>query len=192
MDDEELANAIRKGASAQRGYADFDTWPDRRVRDLGLGRDFADELRVNFGTELSNLHVVPAGCDPPDLIAGDIGIELTELVDPYMVRGAVLQRRAGASPSQYRDWSQQQLLERLRQIVRRKDCAAVKHGRKLSGYWLVVHTDEPGLTPAVVTAHLEGWLPMSCQLLTRCFLLMSYFPDHAGRPLFELVINGAA
>jgi len=120
-DDPELIEALKQAQRSQRGYADFDSWPDKSVKELGLGRDFNEALAATFGLTLSGIHVSPPNCDPPDLLAfGQIGIEVTELVDQALVQQAVLERRAGNIPAKYRDWTADQLLARLRQIVRQR------------------------------------------------------------------------
>ncbi|MEI2718953.1 MAG: hypothetical protein V9E87_02240 [Gemmatimonadales bacterium] len=187
--DEELLRALNLGLSAHRGYADFDSWADRPVRDLGLGRDFVEAVQCQFGVAVGDIRVTPAGCDPPDLLAStDHGIELTELVDRSQVEAAVRLKRAGQPHGQYREWSRDELREKLSEIIAIKDAARPKVLVPLREYWLVIHTDEPGLSPDLVRQYLEGWTPRAAILITRCFLMMSYFPG-LGRPLFELSVT---
>ena len=192
-DDRFLLDALKRAKSAERGYADFDSWPDRSTKELGLGRDLAEALDAKWGLKLSDLRATEPNQDPPDLLAsGHIGIEVTELVDQESVGEAVRQVKAGESPSQYHDWTASEFLARLREIVSRKDSAQPKISEPLQEYWLLIHTDEPGLTPQMVKSYLTEWSPATCRLLTRCFFLMSYFPGFNGRPVFELAVPKAA
>jgi hypothetical protein len=192
-DDGMIIDALRQAESAARGYADFDTWPDRDVKDRGIGRDFAEALSRNFGIHLSHVDVVERNFDPPDLVVDErIGVELTELVDSNAIAAAAKQKRAGESPSVYRDWTERDLINRLIELIQRKDAGVPKRHVGLPDYWLVIHTDEPGLSPGQIEAYLQKWSPVSCNLLTRAFLLMSYFPEFGGRPLFELALRRGA
>src|SRR5690606_9889806 len=191
-DEDDLIAALRARQAAERGYADFDAWPDRDIRDIGLGHDFIDALRSTFNIDLPAPVAVPAGSVPPDLISGSVGIELTELVDTDLVRTAARHKRAGTRVHLYRDWSQEQLVTRLGEIVARKDRGRPKHDTPYADYWLVVHTAEPGIDPSMMALYLKAWNPPVCKLLTRAFVLMSYFPDFGGRPLFELPLRTAA
>lgn len=188
-DDEDLCRELREAVERQRPYAGFDDWHDREIRDRGLGTDFATALGEQFGIELPRIQVTPKGEDPPDLRAGNTGIELTELVDGDLIAAAVQEKEAGLHPTQYRSWTRPQFHDRLRELIERKDGA--EPDRSWPDYWLVIHTDEPGLTPEIVESLLEGWRARPCRLLTRAFLLMSYFPSHEGRPLFELPLDPA-
>jgi len=182
---DDLRDALEQSKQASRGYADFDSWPDDETRDLGIGWDFATAVR-QLGVDISALRATGRGSDPPDLIANEsIGIELSEFVDQELVAAGRRARRSGERVALYRDWSADQLIQQLSRIVSRKDAAVPKTVLEWQGYWLVIHTDEPGLTPELIAAHLTHWSPPQCRLLTRAFLLMSYFPEK-GRPLFEL------
>ena len=197
MQDEDIkdivVDALRKAAAAAKGYADFDRWPDQPTKDLGLGQDFTATLRKHLDISVTTILPVPHGFDPPDLVAdGSIGIELTEFVDPEMVRAAARRKRAGETPDQYRHWGKDEFLARIKEIVLRKDAGTPKTRDSWDQYWLVIHTDEPGLTPELVESYLRDWSPIISRLLTRCFLLMSYFPSHKGRPLFEIIVQKAA
>jgi hypothetical protein len=193
LNDDELIDALRIRRGAERGYADFDTWPDKAERELGIGRDFAQAAARDLGLTVSGLLNSQPGSDPPDLIAeGAIGVELTELVDQSMVERARADRRHGILAGHYRDWTAEQLTERLSGLIARKDRATPNAELSLVGYWLVVHTDEPGLSPELVRSHLSDWQAAPCALLTRCFLLLSYFPSHGGRPVFELPLAATA
>jgi len=188
-EDDQLYEALKRKLAALRGYADFDTWPDKGVRDRVLGEEFASALARQSGRALVGLEVTAQGSDPPDLTAlGSIGIELTELVDPETIGAAKAQLRAGRPSAQYRDWTRDQLLGRLREILEKKDAGRPKVSESWIGYWLVIHTDEPALTPDIVRAHLAYWSAVPCGLITKCFLMMSYFPAQKGRPLFELAV----
>jgi hypothetical protein len=91
-----------------------------------------------------------------------------------------------------RPTDREHLRARLRDIIAVKDSATPKATEPLREYWLVVHTDEPGLSPDMVSSYLSTWEAQPCGLITRAFLLMSYFPAHGGRPLYELALQRAA
>ena len=188
--DDEIVEALRAGIAAERGYADFDTWGDRRVKELGIGRDFAEAFRREFARDLCGIRNSLPDQDPPDLIAdGGIGIEVTELVDQALVKEAVGRKRKGIRIRPYRDWRGGDLVSELRRIIERKDGAELKAPEALREYFLVVHTDEPGLTPGLVEHFLGDWYEPRCGLIDRAFLLLSYFPSHNGRPLYELSLE---
>ena len=188
-----VVEALPKAADAEKGYADFDRWPDQQTKDHGLGQEFTAALCAHFNISIKTILPVPRDFDPPDLIAdGSIGIELTEFVDPEMVRAAARRKRAGETRDQYRHWEKDEFLARIKEIVLRKDAGTPKTRDSWDQYWLVIHTDEPELTPEIVESYLRDWSPIISRLLTRCFLLMSYFPSHEGRPLFEIIVQKAA
>lgn len=189
-EDDEVLEALKAGIEAERGYADFDSWGERPVKELGIGRDFAAAFLRDCGRTLSGIRITLPGQDPPDLIAdGGIGIEVTELVDEALVQEAVVRKREGVRTRGYRDWSGADLVRELRKIIERKDRAEPKAPEALGEYLLVIHTDEPGLTPGLVEEFLRGWCEPRCGLIDRAFLILSYFPSHHGRPLYELPVE---
>jgi len=127
--------------------------------------------------------------DPPDAVAlsptgAKIGIELVELVDQSLIE----RQKRNPESTQWRAWSREELREALRAKVARKDRAKPELIRDLSEYWTVVHTDEPALTPETVTQHLAGFRVGPCKIVTRCFVLMSYWPLTEGYPLIEVPV----
>jgi hypothetical protein len=190
--DAEIIAAIARKAQTDRGYADWDSWPDREVRDRGLGRDFAAAVKKTYDIDVGPFRVLPPGSDPPDLLSSDgVGIELTELVDPEKIREAKRFKRENNGLFAYRDWSAMELLEELTARIRHKDAKSLKDPESVRELWLVIHSDEPGLSPEPVEHALRGWKGVECRRIARCFFLMPYFPGH-GRPVFELLVHPLA
>ncbi|HEV7590995.1 MAG TPA: hypothetical protein VGO40_22985 [Longimicrobium sp.] len=191
-DDREVIEALKQKERASRGYADWDAWADSATRDLGIGQDFATALQQQHGIQLGTLSPVPRGSDPPDLLTNDgIGIELTELVDEKEIQRALRIKRGQTDRLPYRDWSSLELRDALARRIREKDKTLIKQPASVKEFWLVIHTDEPALVPAGVAASLSEWVPMDCQQISRCYLLMSYFPEY-GRPVFPIPVCGSA
>ncbi len=177
---------LKRGADQQRGYADFFDWSDKRQKEQGILTMFSEALRKG-GEVISDEHLTER--DPPDAVAlsqtGDkTGIELVELVDQSLIE----RQKRDPEGTQWRSWSREELREALRAKVARKD-RAQPLVRDLSEYWAVVHTDEPALTPKMVTQHLAGFRVGPCKLVTRCFLLMSYWPLTEGYPLIVVQVH---
>ena len=186
VEGEELA-ALRFAVEHQRGYADFFDWPDKRQKELGVLSMFAEEFR-KAGGRIYNEQLTEPGRDPPDAVAisqsgASIGIELVELVDQVLIEREKREKRP-----QWRAWSCEELRQALLERVAKKDRGKPALVRDLSEYWAVVHTDEPALTPETVTQHLAGFQVGPCRLMTRCFLLMSYWPAIEGYPLVEIEV----
>ena len=183
----ELARAIAR----QRGYADFFDWPEKRQKELGLLQVFAEAFGRSGGV-ISGEHLTEPGLDPPDGVAvsqtgARIGIELVELVD----QGLIERQKRDPQRTQWRDWTDQELREALRTLVGRKDSTRQIASllRDYPGYWTVIHTDEPALTPESVAQHVADFQVGPCRLVTRCFLLMSYSPAIKGYPLVEIPVR---
>ena len=142
-----------------RGTADYFDWPNRSIRDVGIASDLFSTLRAE-GKAITIPHSVrpgPAPNSPPDCIAATSGgeliaVELTELVDRSFV--AHKKQDRGYHPKQY---SKTTLTNRLQEILARKQrpVSALKGG-PFAYHILIIHTDEPYLTPKTVSRYLEG------------------------------------
>ena len=177
---------LKRAVDQQRGYADFFDWPDKPQKELGILTMFVEALG-KAGEVISDEHLTER--DPPDAIAlsqtgARIGIELVELVDQSLVE----RQKRDPESAQWRAWSREDLRQALLTRVARKDRAQpLVHD--LSEYWALVHTDEPALTPDVVTQHLAGFRIGPFKLVTRCFVLMSYWPATQGYQLIEVPVH---
>ena len=180
---------VRRARDQERGYAAFFDWSDKRQKEQCILMMFAESLSKG-GEVISDEHLTER--DPPDAVAlsqtgAKIGIELVELVDQSLVE----RQKRDPESTQWRAWSREELRQALLTRVARKDRAQpLVHD--LSEYWAVVHTDESALTPELVSQHLSGFQVGPCRLVTRCFLLMSYWPSIEGYPLIEVPVHREA
>jgi hypothetical protein len=177
---------LSRAVDQQRGYADFFDWSDKRQKEQGILTMFVEALR-RVSEDVSGEHLMER--DPPDAVAlsragAKIGIELVELVDQSLIE----RQKRDPESAHWRAWSREELREALHTRVTRKDRAQPELVHDLSEYWAVVHTDEPALTPEMVTHYLAGFRIGPCKLVTRCFLLMSYWPNSEGYPLIEVPV----
>jgi hypothetical protein len=124
--------------------------------------------------------------DPPDcdgLLDGKlVGIEVTELVSKEVVEKF---QRCGVF--EWKDWSQEPFLAKLRCIIAEKDSKTLKGG-PYSKYLLVVYTDEFVLHEEAVQSYLAGFVPEGSQL-DEVLLLISYDPRTQTYPLFRLPVQ---
>ena len=191
-EDQDLLVQLARAVAKQRGYADFFDWPDKRQKELGLLETFVEAVAGISHLRLSTPRLTQPGEDPPDALAqcaaeGEVGIELTEFVDQGLIKR---QRKTGEA--QWRAWSRDEFRAAVEEVVRRKDCATLRTPHAPTKYWIVIHIDEPALTPDQLSSYLSGFVVGQCRLITRCFVLMSYHPQANGYPVFEVPVERAA
>jgi hypothetical protein len=117
---DELNAVIRK----RRKYAPFFDWPDKGVKEWDVVCELLRSMHTRGDYRYTNVNSVDG--DWPDCVIRDsggvlVGVEVTEFVDQKAVE--MCQRGKNV----YREWSDQAVLEKITQILKRKDEKA-RHG----------------------------------------------------------------
>jgi len=185
-EDEEILDLIRDAAARQRPYAGFFQWPDRPVAELGIAQTFCEAAESEPGFPIHNLRSRPPGEDPPDCEGLDakgraIAIEVTELVDPSAI---VSVRRTGRND--FAAWDTQKIRHQLDARLSAKEVKSLKGG-PYHEYLILIHTDEPGLSPEQVSSALVGHSFPAMNHADRAYLLFSYDPRVSGYPYVRLL-----
>lgn len=172
----------------RRNYAAFWDWPEKSTKEAGIMRGFL-EARDALG--LPRYAKVEAfKPDPPDFVARDpsghaIAIELTELVSQEAIQaniGTSMQERV------YRDWRREEAIAVLEARLADKDNKEF-HGGPYDEIHVVIHIDEPILSPSEYIPFLSEISFAPCQQIARAFVLFSYDPMTEGYPLVELQLG---
>jgi hypothetical protein len=170
----------------KRDYAAYWDWPDKNVKERGIMRAF---LRSREGLGLSSYREVTAfKPDPPDFVArakNDLltAIELTELVSERAIKRNI--ETSKAEDTAYRDWTTDQVFAALKQLLINKDAKRL-NGGPYDEVQLLIHTDEPVISPGVYIPYLQSQSFPLLKQITKAFLLFSYDPSTAGCPLVAL------
>lgn len=182
---EAVLDLLEKAVAKQRGYAGFWDWPDKEVKERGISASLLDVATDWPRMVPGSLRSRPRGMDPPDCTAesaegGTWGIEVTELVDQQAVASA--QHGTG----RWAAWDATKLRERITARLAKKDTPATVKGGPYREYVLLLHSDEPILTEALVRKYLANVVFPTARLLTRAYLLLSYEPASQTTPLIRL------
>lgn len=126
--------------------------------------------------------------DPPDFVAQDkIGdltaIELTELVSNEAIHRNI--RVSKLDEHVYRDWSNEEVIAGIEERLADKDRKQF-HGGPYKEIHLVIHVDEPVISPSEYVPILSKTSFAARQQISRGFVLFSYDPQVRGYPLVEL------
>lgn len=129
--------------------------------------------------------------DPPDCEArlfdgGRIGIEVTEIVE-----GLSIAAEKSGKPAEWRSYSPEEIERILADRIRAKDCPTDLKGAPYDSYVLVICTDENRVLNYELIQHIRSLKFEKCNLIDRCFLLMSYSPWEAKCPYVELKLGSA-
>lgn len=184
----EIAELIRAATKRNRGYAGYFDWPDRDQKELGIAVHLFESLKAREGLQYREARPRGSGNDPPDVEVRDsagglIGIEVTELVDP----DAIKSYKAG-NHWDWAEWDEAKFAQHLKARVAAKDNPSKVHGGPYSEYWLLIHSDEPGLSITEVQKYIAGLSPFPVKLITQAFLLLSYHPNN-GYPYIRLPLG---
>lgn len=187
--------------SKGRGYADH--WGSAFGKELveaEVGRQLRDFL-VKQGRAIEG---TVQNRPPPypdvvlkDQLDGEWGIEVTEIVDSSAARiGRKVHR--GALPEServYRAWTPEELSEKLKERVARKDGKLANPPTELSKMILAIHTDELTIDVSMVRETLSKIeLPLVTESIDMVFFVMSYSPRSDlsifpnGYPVFEIPV----
>lgn len=169
---------------------------DKQIVERSTAQDWCDAVRHNYGLVVEKVRSNPDPNGVPDCFADcngeTISLELTELVDAELLdeiskarkRGVVLTSYSGEG-FQKAQWDESRFTQML---SRRLDAKKTNYERNNAIVdVLIIHTDEPWLSPAQV----QEWLPR-CELepnqyVRSAYLLMTYCPgDPESCPVFRI------
>jgi len=182
----ELAQEWAANVRAHAGYFSWEL--DRSIAESGVLDDFQTSLKRTAALFFTQARHRGQGNDPPDCEAIDdagrrIGIELTELVDPVSAAAA-----RARSHYDWKDW-RLTLIPYLDRRIRKKDKPKRVHGGPYSKYVLVIYTDEPWLELDHIRRTLAAHEFPPTSLISRAYLLMSYWPPEEVCPCIKLNIG---
>jgi hypothetical protein len=186
MDDDELVEMVRDAISKQRPYAGFFDWPERSIAEWGAVNAFSEIASSEPGFPLREIEPRPSGEDPPDCEAVDangraMAIEVTELVDGSAIAAA---RRTGRVD--FATWGPAQIRAQIDHLLTAKDSKVLKGG-PYDEYVVLIHTDEPAVTPEQIAVALDGHELPAMKQVHRAYLLLSYDPHRRRYPYFRLI-----
>ena len=156
--------------------------------EFGVVQILNEELEKRGDMPFQSFKSRGQGYDPPDCEAIDddgrrIGIEVTELVDGAAIAAA-----------RERDFVWQDLpevqsvVERVADIIRRKDSAKVCGG-PYDQYILAIYCDDPGYLDHHVLEAIRKKQFDPARLIDRTYFLASYCPWKRSCPLIELLLT---
>jgi hypothetical protein len=186
---EQLAAMLNADLRNRRKYSASWEYPDRKVKEW----DVVDELLMSMHAEGDRRYakkVEPVDDDWPDCVIQDsrgleVGVEVTELVDQEAVEMCEKEKEKKV----YRAWSDQEVREKIEQILAGKDRKA--HHRNLySKLILVIHTDEFELTSPRLFPILDAAVFPRPRNIDEAYLICSYEP-RLGYPYRRLNLDGA-
>jgi hypothetical protein len=155
---------IRWVLSKKRPYAGYWDHPEKHAQEYDVARCFLEALAKQGDDRFSEPRLGPGSSVAPEIIvtsaAGEVALEVTELVSRDAIEENRRRRRASASPggelAVYRDWELAEVLSAIAERIRNKDDVRF---RSLSPVVLLSRCTR--LSPASSQAH-ETW--------RRCFL----------------------
>jgi len=191
---DQIEKIIRQAVSRFRGHADFFSWPDRELAELGVAREFLQNAVNEPGFPFHDVKPRGPGNDPPDCEARDsegrrIAIEITELTDPEAIKAARAGHRARKSLSRLAGrWNRERFLNDVTTLLELKDSKTLKGG-PYEEYLVVVHTDEPELSFEGVLDWLGNHRFSAPRQIGRAYLLLSYDPRRRICPFVGLAFG---
>jgi hypothetical protein len=185
MSRDNIADELNALIPNLRKYAPFFDWPDKGIKEW----DVVDELlrAMHAKGDCRYTRAESVDDDPPDCVIKDsagvqVGVEVTEFVD----QNAVEMCERGMDV--YREWSDQAIIEKIAQILKRKDEKA-HHGDLYSKVILVIHTDEVELTSPRLFPILDASPFPRPRNIDEAYLICSYEPG-LGYPYLRLNLDG--
>jgi len=171
---------------SQRNYAAFWEWPEKGIKEAGIMKDYLEARDVQGLPRY--VKVVASKADPPDFVAEDkpgylTAIELTELVSKEAVQTNI--RASKLEEHVYRDWHKEEVIAAIEERLADKDGKQF-HGGPYSEIHVVIHVDEPVISPSEYVPILSESPFAARRQISRAFVLFSYDPSAGGYPLVEL------
>jgi hypothetical protein len=187
-DDESWNEILRAELPRQRRYAGLREWSEKPLKEKGILGEFVEALEHEGITKITSwaLQSEQDG-DPPDgllitAVGERWGVEITELVNQKAVE---LTQRGTEGQEVFAVWSDDEVIADLRSRISRKDAAIVRGG-PYHRYILLVHTDEPLLSPARLRATLGSQM-FQTKLIDAAYILAPY--ETEGAELLVLAIR---
>jgi hypothetical protein len=174
---------------SQRNYGAFWEWPEKGIKEGGIMKDYR-EARNAQGLP-RYLEVTAFEPDPPDFVARDIDGYLTAIELTELVSREAIQANVGASKLEeyvYRDWTREEVIAGIEERLADKDKKQF-HGGPYNEIHLVIHVDEPVISPSEYFPILTKTSFAARQQISRAFLLFSSDPETRGYPLVELQLG---
>jgi hypothetical protein len=182
-----VSDELRSAIKRQRGYADFFDWPDKSGKEAGIVESFIEALsREDSSVEFIGKTQHTGQDDPPDFhlttkTGKSWGIEITELVS----QRAIEENKRGNEI--HAVWLDNDLIDKFRSLVRRKDDLNAVKGGPYDRYVLLIHTDEYFISLDRLRT-LLGHLSITTTLISDIYILFSYDPNLGYCPLLHLPI----
>ena len=185
---EERLEKIRQ--AHRRGYATHFEGPDKRLKELGVVREWLRSMESRGEAAYSN--PISALNDPPDCVVLDregreVAVEVTEFVSSRAIETNQGRRW---EDQVYRNWRPNEVSTKINDIIQNKDGKTFKGGPYAKKI-LLIHTDEFRLLIDREEVY-ERCLPSQSfgpvKQLDEAYLLFSYEPD-VGCPYIKLPLN---
>ena len=187
----------------ERPYASLregpkDTPEKRFIIEQSTVQELLRSMESRGESEYSGLILPPPSGDPPDCIVFDrsgrpVAVEVTEFVSRKAIEKNLKIKRDPQKTQQdsiYRDWSLNEVVEKLNDIIRNKDGKTFKGGPYAKTI-LVIHTDEFRLLidrEGVYERDLPSQSFGPVKQIDEAHLLFSYEPG-VGSPYIKLPLN---
>jgi hypothetical protein len=167
---------------------------DRTIMEASTAGEWALAVKEKFGLLITNVR--PCQTDPPDCYADfegkSISIELAELVDGHRLRESVIANETGQDPPHLygkaflnTQWSKDRFFRELAILIDKKTAKYENHNSAFDV--LLVHTDEPWLSPQQVSNWLADKVVEPRSVFRSAYLLMPYVPGYVHHwPVFLL------
>jgi hypothetical protein len=204
---DELDAVMRK----RRESAPFWEWPDKEIKEWGVVEELLRSMHADGDHRYSG-PVESVDDDPPDCVIRDsrgkqVGVEVTEFVDQYVIemcqkakaemakiekteteKAKMIERALSA----YRDWTAVDVREKVAEILKSKDKRAYDRSRYCKVI-LVIHTDERVLQSPELFPILDAWHFPRPKNIDEAYLTCSYEPpgdDEKPCPYRRLNLDG--
>ncbi len=161
-----------------RKYANHWEWPDKQRKELGIVEDWLESMHLVGEHTYTTPRIGPAPNKAPDCIILDenknfIAVEVCELV----CQKAIEENQCGNMV--YRDWQPAEVLNKLEEILKKKDKKKY-YGGPYSRIIVLIHTDEPVIN---FNQHAEILISMEFNALMQvneAYLLFPYDSSLVG------------
>jgi hypothetical protein len=168
-----------------RKYAASFDWPDKKIKEWDVVCELLRSMHASDDCRYTQ--VEPVDGDWPDCVIRDsagvrVGVEVTEFVDQKAVE------MCERGKNVYREWSDQEVREKVEQILARKDGKA-NYGNLYSKLILVIHNDEVELPSFRLFPILDASHFPRPRNIDEAYLICSYEPG-LGYPYIRLKLDG--
>lgn len=180
-----------KPMKQRRKYANHWEWPDKLRKELGIVEDWLESMRLAGENIYSEPRNGPSPNQAPDCIILDkngknVAVELREFVCQKAVEENQKRERG---KEVYRDWSYPEVVNEIREILKKKDQKNY-HGGPYSKIILLIHIDEPVISYSDYKEPLASEKFNSLRQVNEAFLVFSYDPGTKERyPYIKLTFK---